>query len=95
LLVAPGRREAAPGRIELVEELHDHLGLRQTIEHRNAAVRRVQFTQPLRAVGEVDLDDVVVDALLRERDPDACAVRAAQCVDELHASSPISAAICS
>ncbi len=71
------------------------LGLRQPVEHRNAAVRRVQLAQPLRAIGEIDQRHVVLDALLGERDADARAVRAARRVDQIHPSSPISAAICS
>ena len=81
--------------VELLEELHDHLGLRQPVENRDTAVGRVQLEQPLRTVAEVDLDRLVLDALLGESDPNTRAVRAPRRVDQLHPSSPISAAICS
>ncbi len=56
--------------------------------------RRVQLEDPLRALVEVDLDALVLEPFLGERDAHAGAVRTARCVDQLHGSSPIRFAIC-
>jgi hypothetical protein len=82
-------------RVRLLEQLHDHLGLRQPVEHRDAPLRRVQVEEPLRPVREVDLDALDLHALLGERDAHARAVGTARRIDQPHGSRPISRAICS
>ena len=64
--------------------------------HRDTA-GRVLLVEPGGSVGQVDLDDVHLEALLGEDDPDARGVRAARRVveDKAHGSTPITVAICS
>ncbi len=91
---------SAGSGIALLEVRHDHLRLRQDEAKPSSSTGtrpRGGFSSidPARAVTQVDLDRLVVDALLGERDPRTRAVRAASSVDQLHGSSPISRAICS
>ena len=82
-LLGPRGQERRLG-IALLEVLVDHGGLRQ-----HPAIRledghladRIELVQPGRAVGKVDHDRLVVDALLGERDPNTRAVRAPWRVD--------------
>ena len=87
-------------RVALLEELHDHRRLRQRravvlLDHRDTS-GRVLLVEPGGPVGEVDLDGLVLDALLGEDDPDprdigtACGV-----VERDHGCTPITVAICS
>ena len=92
-----GGRERRLG-VPLLEVLHDQVRLGEhegvLLEHGDAA-GRVLLVDPTWPVGEVDLDGLVRDALLREHDPHARAVRAARGVVERdHACRPISSAIC-
>jgi hypothetical protein len=87
--------------IALVEVLVDHRGLREhegVLFQDGHASERVLLVDPFRAIVEVDLDRLVLDALLGEHDPDACAVgTAVRVVERDHrsilASSPSMSAI--
>src|SRR4029077_6353530 len=86
--------------IALLEELHDHRGLRQRAPpvflDDGHASGRVLLVEPVRPVGEVDLHHVVVDSLLGEDDPDPRDIWAARGVIERdHGCTPITVAICS
>src|SRR4029450_4965274 len=67
-------------RVALLEVLHDHLGLRQdeplVLLVDGHLAQRVLLVDQRRPVVEVDLDRLVRDPLLRERDPRARGVRA-------------------
>ena len=66
------------------------------LDHRHAS-GRVLLVDPRRPVVEVDLDGLELDALLREGDADARAVRTARRVveRERHGWTPKTSAICS
>jgi hypothetical protein len=85
--------------IPVLEELHDHRGLRQQppvlLQHGYAACR-VLLVDPRGTIGEVDLDRLVLDRFVGEHDAHARAVRAARSVVEREhqTCTPISSAIC-
>src|SRR6266540_566250 len=84
--------------VALLEVLHDHGRLRQhegvLLEHRHPA-GRILLVQPSGPVRKIDRDRLVGNALLREDDPNACAVGAARSVVERdHGCSPRTSAIC-
>ena len=86
-------------RVALLEVLHDRRRLRQhervLLEHRHAA-GRIQLVDPRGPVAKIDRDHLMLDALLREHDSDARAVRTTVGVVERdHGASPMTSATCS
>ena len=85
-----GQQRAAPGyRSSRYSMITADSGRTKPSSRIGTLAARVQVVDPRRPVAQVDLDRLVVEALLGEDDPDAGAVRARGRVVQLHGSSPI------